>query len=151
MPDSQSGGAPAETGATDGERKPAPFMFRTKWAWPVPLKAELPAGVERTPAGVELYFNDTVKQVRAELENLPGVLHVTPAASRGGVEIPEVGPVAMRWYFAVDFRIPLHGSAGSDDDVKRAAQAFGERLVVPTLRKVPGVGETVIVGSMKRR
>ena len=150
MPSTESGEAPAapETGATEAK----PFMFRTRWAWPVPLKEEeLPGDVERTSAGVELHFNDTVKRVRAELEKLPGVLHVTPSPGRAGVDIPEVGPVSMRWLFTVDFRIPLHGSAGSDDDVKRAVRHFGKTEVVPTLRKVKGVGETIIVGDPKRR
>ena len=128
-----------------------PYMFRTKWAWDVPLTGNLPAGVERTPAGVKAHFNDAAKQIRAELEKNEAVFYASASTDRATATVPEDGPVSMLLWVTVDFHIPLHGSQGGNDEVKQAAQAFGEDWVVPTIEQVRGVGGSVVGRHMKRR
>ena len=70
------GDAPAKTGAnvrTTVETPPA-CRFMAKFAWPLPLKAELPP--DTAPASVHRRFAEPRKRIRAALEKLPGVQSV---------------------------------------------------------------------------
>ena len=149
MPRPLEGDAPAETGANveTTVETPAPACrFMAKFAWPFPLKAELPP--DTAPASVHRRFAEPRKRIRAALEKLPGVQSV--AVTGGAVEIPDVGPVSQKTMVTLELEVPL-GPEANGDDLTAAGRAFQERHLVPALRAVPEVGDTVAIGSMKKR